>query len=58
MKSILDGQLALGGIGSHLDLGGVDLNFISSVRHPVDTIYHSSKAALIVVTRKDAHFFG
>lgn len=39
LKSILNGQLALGGLGGHLNLGGggVDLNFISSVRHPGQT---------------------
>ena len=39
LKSILNGQLALRGIGGNLDLGdgGVDLNFISSVRHPEQT---------------------
>ena len=37
LKSILDAQLSLGGVGGNLDLrgGGIDLNFISSVRHPV-----------------------
>ena len=36
LKRILDGELALGSLSGNLDLsrGGVDLNFISSVRHP------------------------
>ena len=35
LKSVLDGQFTLGGIGGDLDLGvgGLNLNFISSVRH-------------------------
>lgn len=39
LKRILDGKLALGGLGGNLDLccGGIDLNFISSVRHPAQT---------------------
>jgi hypothetical protein len=36
LEGVLNGQLALGrGLGSDLDLRGlVDLDFISSVRHP------------------------
>ena len=35
LKRVLYRELALGSLGRNLDLsGGVDLNFITSVRHP------------------------
>jgi hypothetical protein len=41
LESILNRELALGRLGGHLD-GGVDLNIISSVRHPAPRISPAS----------------
>lgn len=41
LKSVLNGELALGSLGGGLNLdGGVDLDFIRSVRHPGRNISH------------------
>ena len=53
LKSVLDGELALGSLGGGLNLdGGIDLNFIRSVRHPRrDVSLHTAE------NRGDSHFW-
>ena len=54
LKSVLDGELALGSLGGGLNLsGGVDLNLIRSVRHPTHELFRPQ----VTVRLKDMRTF-